>query len=163
MPEDTLEDGAGDCEDMAALLASMLLSYNDGEYAIWMLVIRSEKLGLGHIAVAFPVQDGRLTILDPAGNYYTGQYGPVNSSNVSNAINNWLSHWQKAMPDAEITTVFSEDIFEEFSSTAEFITWAQEQILYKVECKSIYMFYQVRYIDKSIGDYVLASQDQMPG
>jgi len=124
MPEETIEDKTGDCEDMAVLLASMLRSYNEGKYQIWVLVIRSGELG--HVAVAFPVEGGRLTILDPAGNYYTGQYGSLDSSSVSIAVNNWLSHWQSEMPDAEITGVFSEDIFEEFSSTAEFITWAQE-------------------------------------
>ncbi len=67
MPEETLEDETGDCEDMAVLLASMLRSYNEGEYAIWALRIRSGDVG--HVAVAFPVQGGRLTILDPAGNY----------------------------------------------------------------------------------------------
>ncbi len=124
MPEETLEDETGDCEDMAGLLASMLRSYNEGEYRIWVLVIRSEESG--HAAVAFPVQGGRLTILDPAGNYYTGQYGSLQSESVSTAVNNWLSHWQREMPGAEIVEVFSEDVHEEFSSTAEFITWAQE-------------------------------------
>ncbi len=124
MPEETLGDETGDCEDMAVLLASMLRSYNEGEYAIWVLEIRSEESG--HVAVAFPVQDGKLTILDPAGNYYTGQYASLKSESVSIAVNNWLSHWQKEMPGAEIVGVFSEDVYEEFSSTDEFITWAQE-------------------------------------
>jgi len=124
MPEETLEDETGDCEDMAVLLASMLRSYNKGEYSIWVLLIRSGELG--HAAVAFPVEGGQLTILDPAGNYYTGQYGSLGSSSVSTAVNNWLSHWQNEMPGAEIVGVFSEDVYEEFSSTDEFITWAQE-------------------------------------
>ncbi len=124
MPGETIEDKTGDCEDMAVLLTSMLRSYNEGEYQVWALRIRSGALG--HVAVAFPVQGGKLTILDPAGNYYTGQYGSLGSSSVSTAVNNWLSHWQSKMPGAEITGVFSEDIHKEFSSTAEFITWAQE-------------------------------------
>ena len=124
MPEETLEDETGDCEDMAVLLASMLLSYNEGDYAIWAIEIRSEDAG--HVAVAFPVQGGKLTILDPAGNYYTGQYGALDSSNISYAVNKWLSHWQRQMPNAEIVRVFSGNFYEEFSSTAEFITWAQE-------------------------------------
>jgi len=127
MPEETLGDETGDCEDMAVLLASMLRSYNEGKYQIWILVIRSNVPEVkGHVAVAFPVQGGKLAILDPAGNYYTGQYGSLGSSNVSTAVNNWLSHWQSNMPGAEIVGVFSEDVYEEFSSTAEFITWAQE-------------------------------------
>ncbi len=124
MPEETLGDETGDCEDMAVLLASMLRSYNEGEYQIWVLAIRSEESG--HVAVAFPVQGGRLTILDPAGNYYTGQYGALQSESISIAVNNWLSHWQREMPGAEIVEVFSEDVHEEFSSTAEFVIWAQE-------------------------------------
>jgi len=124
MPQETIEDETGDCEDMAVLLASMLRNYNEGEYSIWVLVIRSGQSG--HVAVAFPAQGGRLTILDPAGNYYTGQYGSLDSSDISIAVNNWLSHWQSQMPDAEIIRVFSEDVFKEFSSTAEFITWTQE-------------------------------------
>ena len=124
MPGETIEGKTGDCEDMAVLLASMLRSYNEGEYQVWALSIRSGVLG--HVAVAFPVQGGKLTILDPAGNYYTGQYGSLSSSNISTAVNNWLSHWQNEMPGAEIVGVFSEDVYEEFSSTDEFITWVQE-------------------------------------
>ena len=127
MPEETLGDETGDCEDMAVLLASMLLNYNEGEYAIWVLGISSNVPEYkGHMAVAFPVQGGNLAILDPAGNYYTGQYGALQPESISIAVNNWLSHWQREMPGAEIVKVFSEDVYEEFSSTAEFVTWAQE-------------------------------------
>ncbi len=126
-PEETIGDETGDCEDMALLLASMLRSYNEGEYQVWVLVIRSSVPEVkGHVAMAFPVQDSKLTILDPAGNYHTGQYESLQSESVSIAVNNWLSHWQSEMPSAEIVEVFSEDIYKEFSSTAEFITWAQE-------------------------------------
>ncbi|MDD4876779.1 MAG: transglutaminase-like domain-containing protein [Dehalococcoidales bacterium] len=125
MPEETLEDKHGDCEDMAILLASMLLNYNKGEYTIWVIGIRSEESG--HLAVAFPVQDGNLTILDPAGNYYTSQFGSLESSNVSTAVNNWLYHWQREMPGAKIIKVFSEDIHEEFYNTEEFIAWVKNR------------------------------------
>jgi len=127
MPKETLEDEIGDCEDMAVLLTSMLRSYNEGKYQVWVLVTRSSVSGVGgHAAVGFPVQGGRLAILDPAGNYYTGQYGSLQSESISIAVSNWLSRWQREMAGAEIVEVFSESVHEEFSSTAEFVAWAQE-------------------------------------
>ena len=125
MPEETLEDETGDCEDMAVLLASMLLNYNEGEFAIWLIEIGTEELG--HMAVAFPVENDKLTILDPAGNYYTGQSGSLDSSSTSNAVNSWLSHWQRDMPGAEIVGIFSNHLYEEFYNTDEFITWVQAE------------------------------------
>ena len=128
MPEETLEDETGDCEDMALLLASMLRSYNEPNYRVWVLTIRSSVPEVpGHVAVAFPVAGGKLTILDPAGNYYTGyQYGTLRSESVSIAVNQWLSYWQSDMPGAEIVTAFSETDHQQFSSTAEFISWTEE-------------------------------------
>jgi hypothetical protein len=86
MPSETIEDETGYCEDMAVLLTSMLRGYNKGEYGIWVLLIRSEESG--HAAVAFPVQGGSLTILDPAGNYYTHRKGLLGSNSVSIAVSN---------------------------------------------------------------------------
>ncbi len=129
MPEETLEDKTGDCEDMAVLLASMLRSYNEGKYSMgWVLGIESnvpeEKR---HLAVAFPVKGGRLTILDPAGNYYTGyKYGSLGSDITSAAVSDWLSYWEKDMPGVKIVEAFSEDSYDEFSSTDEFLTWQKQ-------------------------------------
>ena len=108
MPEETLGDETGDCEDRALLLASMLLSYNEPNYAVWLLEIRTsipeEK---GHLAVAFPVAGGNLTILDPAGNYYTGyEHGSLRSESASVAVSKWLSHWAREMPGVEIVGAF---------------------------------------------------------
>ena len=125
MPEETIEDKTGDCEDMAVLLASMLRSYNEGEYSIWVLLISSGELG--HMAVAFPVQGGKLAILDPAGNYYTGyHYGSLRSEIASVAVNQWLSQWATKMPGAEIVEAFSENSHNQFSGTDEFLTWLKE-------------------------------------
>jgi len=128
MPEETLEDKTGDCEDMALLLASMMKSYNKGRYTVWVLDIDSSVSGVsGHIGVAYPVQGGKLTILDPAGNYYTGQYGTLRSESISVAVNSWISYWQTEIPGAKIAAVFSDSIHEEFNDTEEFITWAQDR------------------------------------
>ncbi len=128
MPEETLEDKTGDCEDMAVLLASMLRSYNEGNYSIWVLTIRSSVPEVsGHVAVAFPVAGGRLAILDPAGNYYTGyQYGSLGSDSASVAVSNWLSYWENDIPGVEIVEAFSENSHNQFSGTDEFLTWLKE-------------------------------------
>jgi len=125
-PEETIVAEVGDCEDMAVLLASMLLSYNEGKFGIWLLGISNGEVG--HLAVAFPVQGDNLSILDPAGNYYTGyQYGPITQESKSIAVRRWLSNWNREMPGAEVVEVFSEDFYEEFSGTDEFLTWLEER------------------------------------
>jgi len=128
MPEETLEDETGDCEDMALLLASMLRSYNEPNYNVWVLLIRSSiPEDIGHAAVAFPVAGGRLTIVDPAGNYYTGYRNrTLQSESASVAVSRWLSHWASEMPGAEIVEAFSETDYQQFSSTDEFLTWVKE-------------------------------------
>ncbi|MBI4186317.1 MAG: hypothetical protein HY530_02280 [Chloroflexi bacterium] len=128
MPAETLADKTGDCEDMALLLASMIKSYNKNNFAIWVITISSSVPGVpGHAAVVFPVQGGGLTILDPAGKYYTGmQYGSLRSESASLAINNWSSYWEGQIPGAFVDRVFSENLDRQFSTTADFITWLSQ-------------------------------------
>jgi len=126
MPEETLVDEVGDCEDMAVLLASLMLSYNNQGYAVWAIKIKNEEGG--HLAVAFPVAGDKLTILDPAGNYYTGYFsGRLRSYNINRAVSDWLSNWLKEMPGAEVNSVFSNDFYREFANTEEFINWVKER------------------------------------
>jgi hypothetical protein len=128
-PEETIEDETGDCEDMAILLTSLLRSYNKRTFAVWCINIRSETPSTsGHVAVAFPVADGHIAILDPAGNYYTGiSFGRLSSELVSTEINKWLLHWDDKIPNAWIKAVFSDNMYKEFSSTSEFLEWFSNQ------------------------------------
>ena len=81
----------------------------------------------GHVAVAFPVAGGKLTILDPTANYYTGyQYGSLRSESDSVAVNQWLSYWITDMPGVEIVEIFSENSYDQFSGTDEFLIWLKE-------------------------------------
>lgn len=129
MPTETLKDKAGDCEDMAVLLASMLSNYNEGSFAVWAVGIQTSVPEYkGHLAVAFPVEGNQLTILDPAGSYYTGDYsGGLRAYDVAVAVNKWLSHQAKDMPGAQIFMAFSDEFYREFSSTEEFIRWVKER------------------------------------
>jgi hypothetical protein len=124
-PDETIEDETGDCEDMALLLASMMLNYNEGRYFVWLICISSPAGG--HMAVAVPVVNNQLAILDPAGHYYTGwRYGSLFQESISTAVTDWISHWSSDLPGAEVVQVFSEDFDEHFDSTDDFITWATE-------------------------------------
>ena len=126
MPEETLNDKNGDCEDMAGLLTSMILSYNNHQYSIWVVIIHNNDSG--HVGVVMPVEGDKLCILDPAGNYFTGYYDNwLQSEDVSLAVSNWLSHWSTKMPGAYITAALSDDFYKEFSGTQEFIDWARNQ------------------------------------
>jgi len=122
-PSETLDVMNGDCEDMAILLASMILSYNDGKYAVECIWITGSLSA--HVAVQFPVAGDKLTILDPAGNYYTQDaYGGLGSKDISTEINNWLNYWKPSIgSDVRVYRVFSNDIDRTFSSTSEYTSW----------------------------------------
>jgi len=128
-PEETLEGETGDCEDQAILLASMLKNYIENKHPVWVLEIRSTPPEhTAHLAAVFPVQGGNLTILDPAGNFYTGyRNGSLGSESNVVAVNRWISYWAREIPSPFIAAVFSEDFYEEFSSTEEFLEWLNDR------------------------------------
>jgi len=122
-PSETLDIKKGDCEDMAILLTSMILSYNEGKY--WVECIWITSSSSGHVGVQFPVSGDKLTILDPAGNYYTQNLdGSLGSKDISTEINNWLNYWKTDMgSDVRVYRVFSDSMDRSFSSTNEYTTW----------------------------------------
>ncbi len=128
-PAETIKDKTGDCEDMALLLMSMLMNYDKGKFDRFIITLASTTPGeAGHMAMAFPVQGGRLTILDPAGKYYTGRnLGYLSSVTISAAVTDWLNHWRTQIPGVYVDRVFNDKLDMVFSNTAEFISWAQAQ------------------------------------
>ncbi len=126
-PEETLTDMTGDCEDMATLLASLMIAYNQDSYAVWVIGIENDDSA--HVAVGFPVTGGKFTILDPAGHYFTGMntWGLLTAEPIEQSISNWLRHWAFDMPGARINLVFSDDFYREFTSTQGFIDWVKSR------------------------------------
>lgn len=133
LPAETIRDGAGDCEDAAVLLTSMLLNFNQRRYPVWVVGVRTFGSNpRAHIAVAIPIADNQLAIFDTTGRYHTPfpsvsgfgcQYVPL-------AIDHWLNHletnFEKEMPNARVYMAFSENFYQEFSSTKEFTDWTSQ-------------------------------------
>ncbi|MGQ9478653.1 MAG: transglutaminase-like domain-containing protein [Thermoproteota archaeon] len=126
---ETIRSKTGDCEDQAVLLSSMIRNYVQKKYKVWCVEIDLEKdRGLyGHVAVALPVEGGRLTIMDPSGNYYTKGVGMVlGSKEASVTLQDWFSHWQaQGYRNIRVINVFSDKVYREFSSNQEFIEYVK--------------------------------------
>lgn len=125
-PVETLRDGTGDCEDLSTLLASMLLNYNQRRFTVWIMGVRTfGPTPTAHMAVAIPIDNHQLTIFDPTGRYYTPftTIGGIGTQEVTLAIADWTDHLKDEMPGAQVYVIFSEDIYQEFANTQEFIDW----------------------------------------
>ena len=127
LPVETLQDEAGDCEDVALLLASMLSNYNEGRLEVWIIAVQNENRR--HIAVAYPVEGHLIAILDPSGNYYTWHYSgsELRAYDVAVVIRYWLRDWESVMPDAEVYAIFSDQFYMPFSGTEEFVNWFRSE------------------------------------
>jgi len=97
---ETLELRAGDCEDQAILLASMVrsyfLHYVGRDYACYVLIVEFADGG-GHGLVVVPVADRNVVILDPAGLYLTSAHGVVTSRPVAEEFERYQRYWGKAI------------------------------------------------------------------
>jgi hypothetical protein len=122
-PNETLKLGRGDCEDMAILLASMIMNYNGMRYDVEVILISGAKGA--HAAVQLPVIGGQIVILDPAGHYYTHDaWGNIASKDIDAEINNWLNYWKpKLGSDVRVVRVFSDYIDIKFNNMSEYLTW----------------------------------------
>jgi len=121
-PAETVMSGCGDCEDMAFLLTSMIMSYSNN--AVWAISICANNEG--HKAVILPVKGFYVAVLDPAGHYYTSDaFGSLVTKDFSTEIYNWLAFWNKQHPGARVSNVFTDKACQEFTCTEDFIQWAR--------------------------------------
>lgn len=125
-PAETIRDKAGDCEDMSALLISMLLNYNERSTPAWGVGIESSRPAPArHIAVAIPIVNNQLTILDPTARYHTtfpNGWG-IAGKDAPLALNDWLAKWSDKMPESQVYMVFSEDFYVELDGNERFLEW----------------------------------------
>ncbi|MFN3805417.1 MAG: transglutaminase-like domain-containing protein [Pyrobaculum sp.] len=96
-PRETLERGAGDCDDMAILLFAMITAYEryvwGKEYVKWLMYIEFEDSA--HLAVAIPIGENptKLMIVDPAGEYYTGMPGGLTYREPLDELQRYAAYW----------------------------------------------------------------------
>jgi hypothetical protein len=123
-PNETLSLREGDCEDMAMLLTSIMLSYGGEKYGKIECIMIRGSLG-AHVGLQMLFTGDKLTILDPAGHFYTQTLdGNLDSKDISTEINNWLNHWEPEVgSDARVERVFSSSVDKEFSSISEYVSW----------------------------------------
>lgn len=123
-PNQTLNLRKGDCDDMAILLTSMIYCYGNKSTWVECIVITS------HMAVYIPVEEDKICILDPAGNYYTNTgypYYSITSKDIHSEVNAWLDNWSGTIINPTVEWIFSQYIWEDFENTNEFISWLYER------------------------------------
>lgn len=120
-PGETFTVRHGDCEDQALLLASLLRTYCDEQYTVWVIGLAGQSGG--HVAVAYPVVGGKITILDTAGHFYTNEYGILTANDIHTAVNEWTQWISKSNSNAHLTFAFSHTELSRFSSLDTFADW----------------------------------------
>jgi len=120
-PNETIRAGTGDCEDMANLLASLILAHNGKKYGVWVMLI--DFGDSGHAAVVIPVKGGKIAILDPAGRYYTSTwYGSLTSRDATEELQKYFQHWGLS---GRVYAVYSYNMYKTFNSNEEFIQYVR--------------------------------------
>jgi hypothetical protein len=123
LPNETLALGAGDCEDIAALLVSMIRAYFSNEFLAECIWITGENAG--HVAVVIPFSGEQIVILDPIRDYFShNTLGDISLNTISSEIYNWMNIWRPSLGnDVHVYRVFSDYMDKYFNGTAEYIDW----------------------------------------
>jgi hypothetical protein len=122
-PNETLTLRMGDCEDTAALLASMVKAYFSDQFMVECIWITGETAG--HVAVQIPFAGSKLVILDPIRDYYSHDtLGNIALNSVSTEIYNWMNIWRPSLGnDIHVYRIFSDYMDKYFDTTEEYVTW----------------------------------------
>jgi hypothetical protein len=123
LPQDPKEMRMGDCEDTAALLASMVKAYFSDQFMVECIWITGETAG--HVAVQIPFDGFKLVILDPIRDYYShDSLGNIALNSVSTEIYNWMNIWRPSLGnDIHVYRIFSDYMDKYFDTTEEYVTW----------------------------------------
>jgi len=96
IPELTLTIKQGDCDDQAILAYAMIkyyMKYIYGtEYLLYIMHVEFTN-GEAHMADLLPVQGGQVSIIDPAGHYFTSSVGTIASKEPLPELQSYSSYW----------------------------------------------------------------------
>jgi len=122
-PNETLTLRMGDCEDIAALLSSMVRAYFSDQFMVECIWITGETAG--HVAVQIPFSGDKLVILDPIRDYYSHDtLGNIALNSMSTEIYNWMNIWRPSLGnDIHVYRIFSDYMDKYFDTTEEYVTW----------------------------------------
>jgi len=126
-PQETLDRGGGDCEDLAILAAVMLREYFRVPKAgdVYVISIYSPITHEGHAACLIVVPgEGATAIVDPATDFFG-----VGAWNAT--IASWFEHCAQKkinIVKPRVTRVVGVDEYREFANNEEFFEWLREKL-----------------------------------
>ena len=126
-PNETLTFKMGDCEDIAALLASMIRAYFNNTYTTECIWITGESAG--HVAVQIPFNGEKLVILDPVRDYYSHDtLGDIALNSISTEMYSWMNIWRPSLgKDLHVYRIFSDYLDIYFESNEEYLNWMYDR------------------------------------
>lgn len=127
-PEETILRKAGDCEDQAILVTSMLEAYLQHLGKAYMVCILSRE-DVTHCA-SIAIVNRTLYILDTAMEYYG------KGTDAYTTIRGWLAYIDYDPQYIDKVLVINDSLFTTFRSFNQFIAWLQEQLQQNTTTKS---------------------------
>ena len=123
-PNETLAFRAGDCDDIAALLTSMIRCYFSNQFLVECIWITGANAG--HVGVVVPFSGDQIVILDPIRGYYSHDtLGNIALNMISSEIYNWLNLWRSSLGnDVHVYRIYSDYMDKMFNGTESYINWS---------------------------------------